>query len=691
VADPVGAAVVALRESRAARSPAPSVAEAAEEARRGFSGSRLGFRADIQGLRGIAVLLVVLYHAGNLVPRGFLGVDMFFAISGFVITGSLVGEFVATGRLNLGSFYARRVRRLLPALALMICFVAVAGVLAAPFEAQPLASATAAAAALFGANVYLMHLSTGYFQVQTTIDPLLHTWTLGVEEQFYVISPLLLLLVLRSRRVLTAFAGVFAVGIVSFDLFMVGSNANGPGHLAFYASPARAWEFGLGALTAMAVLVPLRPKPRLALGAGIAGLLLVDAAVFGGLQFPVFMNGRVGMAALGTCLLMFAGSGAATPLARLLSIRPLVELGALSYSWYLWHWPFIVYAKALFPQTSWVPEAAALASLVPAWLSYRLLETPVRQSRRRALVLAPVCVGLSLAAAAVLAVSHDMFAGNPRFAQLLATQRLHADVTRGCDVADRLDAGTPCLWGPAGAPVVALVGDSNAGHFTEPVASAAARLGYRSFVSTHSSCPYAELVMRIDGDDSYGRLCQAYVDESVGQLLALKPRLVVISSRSDKYIAQLDMAFIDAGGAAPVATTPAAKQRAYELGVERVASRLTAAGIPVLLVQPVPLMDVAPDNCAIVLVITNHCVSRATRATVTAELSRAVAANRLAAARTANVATVSFLDALCDTMYCSTRSHGRENYRDAEHLSVAGALALTPDFQRLITRYAAGA
>jgi len=213
----------------------------------GFAGPRLGLRADVQGLRGIAVLLVVLYHAGNLVPHGFLGVDMFFAISGFVITASLVGEFVSTGRLDLRAFYARRVRRLLPALALMVAFVSTAGVLAAPFEAQPLTSATAAAAALFGANVYLMHLSTGYFAVQTAVDPLLHTWTLGVEEQFYVIFPLLLVVVLRTRRAVAVFAGVLAVGVVSFDLFMVGSNANGPGRFAFYGSPARAWEFALGA------------------------------------------------------------------------------------------------------------------------------------------------------------------------------------------------------------------------------------------------------------------------------------------------------------------------------------------------------------------------------------------------------------------------------------------------------------
>jgi peptidoglycan/LPS O-acetylase OafA/YrhL len=640
----------------------------------------------VQGLRAIAVLLVVLYHAGKLVPNGFLGVDMFFAISGFVITASLVGEFASTGCLDLRAFYARRVRRLLPALALMLAFVSLAGVLAAPFEAQPLTSATAAAAALFGANIYLMNLSTGYFAVQTAVDPLLHTWTLGVEEQFYVIFPLLLFVVLRTRRTVAAFAGVLAVGIVSFDLFMIDSNPNGPGRFAFYGSPARAWEFALGALTALVVMLPRRPSGRTAFACAVAGLVLVNGAVFGGFEFPVFLNGRTGMAALGTCLLILAGSASASPIGRVLSTRGLVALGALSYSWYLWHWPFIVFATALFPQTRGISVAAALASLAPAWLSYRFVETPVRRGTRPALRLAPVCIATSLAAAALLAVSHTVLGGNARFAQLAATQRLHADVTRGCDAADQSVAKT-CFWGPAKAPLVALVGDSNAGHFTEPVTAAAGRLGYRSLVSTYSSCPFADIVMRIDGNDEFGRLCREYVDHAVLELVRLKPRLVVISSRVDRYIAQSDIAFTGAGSTR-VASTQSAKERRYELGVERITGRLTRAGITVLLVQPVPLMRVAPENCATLLMITDLCTADVPRTAAIAELASAVAANRFVARRNAKVETVNFLDELCGERNCSTRSHGRDNYRDAEHLSVAGALALTQMFERLISRYA---
>jgi peptidoglycan/LPS O-acetylase OafA/YrhL len=157
-------------------------------------------RADVQGLRGIAVLLVVLYHAGLDVPGGFTGVDVFFVISGFVITGLLLRELDASGSLDLRRFYARRIRRLLPALAVMLTVVAAVGLLASPVGAQVTTAHTGIAASLFAANAYLYRLGTGYFDVRTTLDPLLHTWTLGVEEQFYLVFPALLLAAWRVAR-----------------------------------------------------------------------------------------------------------------------------------------------------------------------------------------------------------------------------------------------------------------------------------------------------------------------------------------------------------------------------------------------------------------------------------------------------------------------------------------------------------
>ena len=158
-------------------------------------------RADIQGLRAVAVLLVVAFHAGLPVPGGFSGVDVFFAISGFVITGTLLRELTSAGRIDLPRFYARRVRRLLPALALMVTVVAVLGTLASPLATQRTGALTGIAASVFAANIYLYQLPTGYFDVSANLDPLLHTWTLAVEEQFYLVFPALLLLGWACLRV----------------------------------------------------------------------------------------------------------------------------------------------------------------------------------------------------------------------------------------------------------------------------------------------------------------------------------------------------------------------------------------------------------------------------------------------------------------------------------------------------------
>jgi peptidoglycan/LPS O-acetylase OafA/YrhL len=610
-----------------------------------------GIREDVQGLRGIAVLLVVLYHAGAVIPNGFLGVDVFFAISGYVITRSLVGEFAATGRIALGAFYARRVRRLLPPVAVMLVTVSLAGVVAAPFEAQRMTAATTVAAALFSANAYLMHLSTGYFAVQTTADPLLHTWTLGVEEQFYLVFPLLLIATLRTRRAASVLAAVFAASILSYDVFLAGVHSR----FGFYGSPARAWEFGLGALTALAMVA----LPRVAaLVIAVGGLVLLDVAVFGD------VHQRNLLAVLGTCALIGAG---ATPVNRLISNRALVAVGALSYSWYLWHWPFIAYATALAPRHGWVPIAAAAASLVPAWLSYRFVEQPFRRGALRALPLAIGCATVAVAAAGVLVLAHSLLAKDARFVQLAHANATHADVTRGCDAVAHFHYQPPCVWG-TGTQTVALVGDSNAGHFTEPVAAADERLGYRTLIATHSSCPFADVTMSIDGSNGYGRSCHDWVDRTVEVLVRVQPRAVVIATRADKYISQEN---IWLGSA----TTPAAKQLVYAAGVSRIADRLTRAGIRVLLVQPVPKLGLAPERCAAVLVLFDRCVSRVSRADAKAELARAAAAN----ASVPNVALVDFFEALCGPAACTGA-----RYRDDEHLSVEGALSLEPTFERLV-------
>ena len=312
-------------------------------------------RADVQGLRALAVLLVVGYHAGLPLPSGFAGVDVFFVISGFVITATLVRELAGTGRLRLGAFYARRVRRLLPALTVVLVFVAAVGVLGSPIAAQKTAGLTGIAASLFSANFYLYHLGSGYFDVSAGLNPLLHTWTLGVEEQFYLVFPALLLASWKLGRRALAVVAVGGATALSFYLayryalaFPVGG-VHDPQRFGFYASPSRAWEFGAGSLVALGVPLFRRIPFGLTDVVAAAGLawLVVGLLVLDGRGVP--SAGETALLVTGVALLLVAGSGHGSLVARGLGARPAVWIGDLSYSWYLWHWPLIVFARALWP------------------------------------------------------------------------------------------------------------------------------------------------------------------------------------------------------------------------------------------------------------------------------------------------------------------------------------------------------
>jgi len=403
---------------------------------------RSTFRADLEGLRAVAVMLVLLYHAR--VPGfrgGYVGVDVFFVLSGFLITGLLIRELSSTGRVDLPAFYARRARRLLPAAALTLLVTLVASMVVMPPLRMPDIAGDIEAAALYASNLRFAFQATDYLGSSLAPSPVLHFWSLGVEEQFYLFWPALLALTsgaafaagrgrMGLRRVATVLAVVFGVSL-AVSLWL--TEAAQP--WAFFSLPARAWELALGGLLALPAagrLVPQRLAPPLGwagLGLVVAsGLVLDDATLFPGTAalLPtigsalVIASGLRAPAPAPAVVAADLGADASAsdrvrrPLAALLvpgtvlSLPPMRFLGRISYSLYLWHWPILVLpAVAVGHALPGVQRVAlALVSIAVAAASQRWVEDPIRHGRvvglvtRRSLALAGVA-SLVVAASAM--------------------------------------------------------------------------------------------------------------------------------------------------------------------------------------------------------------------------------------------------------------------------------------------------
>jgi peptidoglycan/LPS O-acetylase OafA/YrhL len=338
------------------------------------------YRPEIDGLRALAVVLVLLFHAR--VPYaagGFVGVDVFFVISGYLITGQILSEH-AKGRFSIVAFYERRLRRILPAYVVVVLVtLVIGGLLLMPREFETLGK-SAFAATVFLSNVYFWKRAD-YFHDDSRQQVLIHTWSLSVEEQFYIVFPVVMgLLLLWRRQTMALILG--AVGLGSL-LLSQHWTATDPG-AAFYASPSRAWELLLGALLALGNPVARLPPPlRTALAVAGLGLVIWAAATIephG--PFP-------GLQALGPCIgtaLVIAAATSGSGPGRALAMPPLVKLGLVSYPLYLWHWPLLVMAGVAAARELAPYEIAALyaVALLLAVLTWRFVETPIRSRRRLA-------------------------------------------------------------------------------------------------------------------------------------------------------------------------------------------------------------------------------------------------------------------------------------------------------------------
>ena len=371
-------------------------------------------RGDIQGIRGLAVFLVLAYHSGLILPGGFIGVDVFFVVSGFVITKVLTDELLLTGQVNLRSFYLRRVKRLLPSLALVtLITVALSLLVLSPFGAQQDLLSSSRATSLFGANYYFM-LQDSYENLVS--NPLRHMWSLSVEEQFYLLFPFLALIVgniskKKSGSALNVLSLItLIIGFLSFLLCYGLSDGRAsrliaeifqttPEVVAFFSMPTRVWEFAAG-IFAYAIWKDKRALlEKYATLVCFLGVCAITWSAFFLKPGEAFPGLAATVPVISTLVLLVFGSSSLF-IQRVFASRIAVLSGDISYSLYLWHWPLIVFADVLWPSNVAAKPIAAVFSVFPAFASYRYFEDPLRKNLKlsdgRVLAVGVLCIVLPI-------------------------------------------------------------------------------------------------------------------------------------------------------------------------------------------------------------------------------------------------------------------------------------------------------
>lgn len=500
-------------------------------------------RQDIQGLRGVAVLLVVLYHGQLGFSGGFVGVDTFFVISGFVITGVLTRDVdeVQSMPRRLSAFYARRARRLLPALGVVIGSTLCASLLLeSSLREQSRTAWSAVSSLLFSANIRYLTMDDGYFSLGSQTNPLLHIWSLSIEEQFYFMFPIAFMVLhirLKSRKSLFTWIGLSAIVSLALCLGLAHQVLPGIGsqQLSFYLPFTRAWEFLAGSamfLYATTKTVRFGRWSRLILisigGAGLvwSSLFLDEKWVFPGVIALVPV--------ISTAILLLVGiSGESS----LLSWQPLTWIGDRSYGWYLWHWPFIVFALHEFPRSEIAAPAAAFMSLIPATLSYRFLEQPVRNQvgwgQFKAVWVWAIFVVAPLTAAIALGATSSRLESS--------RQSIPASVSDGRTLKSCADEEQLCLPASSIGGTAVLVGDSHSGMIANEFQAASELAGYTPAIASFLGCPFIDtnIALYLYNFDSSNLMTTTDCSKEYSMLLAwieqTRPKVVFLVNNSPLY------------------------------------------------------------------------------------------------------------------------------------------------------------
>jgi len=648
----------------------------------------------VDGLRAIAVSLVLMFHAvPAAIPGGFIGVDVFFVISGFLITRLILTELESTGRVSLSSFYLRRARRLLPALAVVcVATFGLATVVLLPDDLLSFGNSLLATAT-FASNFYFNE-TTDYFSDPAHAKPLLHTWSLAVEEQFYLVWPILLALWWRYLPKKSLLIAIAVIGLASFIHSDYTTRTDE--RFAFFMTSSRAWELLVGAALATLVKSPSRVGRAVIEASGALGLAAIAASALwlsDQSRFP-------GQNALLTC---FGAAGVILAChcrsltATLLSAPPLRYLGRISYGVYLWHWPLLALAHYHWERTATPREAMVILALAVALaaLTWHWIEQPLRYGRSASIEgavgprrLLPYAALLSVLAAAGWGVA--LLEGLPSRLDAPAA-RIWQDLTsenpsrQSCDGTENINRNHDvCNLGVAmGTPAqfdVLLIGDSNAEHLAELVSLYAKANGYSARQATRNSCSALLGQDRPSGSPNNLDRCREF-QRQILRLIDLQQNLkhVFISHAWHRF----DAASSDNGIGGRGNHSRAAADLSYFL--EKTIRWLEHRGVAVTLVGPIPLPPELLIKCVISQIRAGRDTDPCAIPRETLAIDPRVAEKTLKAVSLAHPRVTLFLptDAMCDEFKCQMAMDGVLLYRDVAHLNRHGAEVL---YRRMIER-----
>lgn len=635
----------------------------------------LEHRKDIEGLRALAILLVVAAHAG--VPGfagGFVGVDVFFVLSGYLITGLLVLETQRTGKVDFAAFYTRRFKRLLPALLLMLAVVSVLAMLLMSAHQQVASSVAASMAAMWASNLHFASASLDYFALDAEKNLFLHTWSLGVEEQFYLLWPILLMLVLRCSTPVSRSSGrglqwaMVLIMVLSFSASLAWTHS--APQWAFYLMPSRAWQFAIGAMVFLRAntMGSMRISVRQWCGwLGLSSIFVCMLLIRHGVAYP---GAWALLPTLGTAAVL--ASGAESSVGRFLSIRPLQALGRVSYSWYLWHWPVLVLGAALMLDSAAHRLAAVCLSLLLAAVSFWCIENPLRKrdwfaagTPRVTLLFSVMLMTMAFALARCW---HDS-----AVAQSIESAQAHYRKARmdlpeiyrdGCDDWYRDAKVEVCAYGNKDARHTAvLIGDSVGLQWFPAVSALLEGSDWRLLVLTKSACPM------VDESFFYERIGRDYVEcsrwrsDAIAHVVSIAPDVVLLGS-ADGY---------------PFS------QAQWRDGSTRILRPLSEVAGRVYIIRSTPALPFDGPECLTPKrwAADHAATSRRCVASVDGAHGESVYQSLRSAARSfPNVSFVDVNDMVCPDAVCSAERDGYIVFRDTQHVSARFAASLADEFGR---------